>query len=196
MLSVHRIRKIVGTASTSSLSRLGFRSKKPKMNRLPIAADSCAPLATVLVPVDASIRRSPTPVTRAILRVGLLREHAQILSSAVQAVAVDMVYLNAITGGASKQCAVERYGRVDRAPSGVALSISIRVKRPTPLVHPLGVSGINKGISSNAAISGAERNTHGGIIKAHRPSPLGGVTPRPVSAGAGFHRVNFTSYFE
>lgn len=168
-----------------------FAIEKPKVRALTIYADLGLPSLMGLAPVDTSISRRCAHATTRVLHVSTVRRHAQIRPPAVQFVPVSMVSFQAITARQSKQLTVQ-VDVSDLAPDVFTTRRVPLIQRPSPLVDPVGISSINDGVGSNAAISGAERDTHG-ILGEHRVPPVPVAASPAVTSSAGTSCVNYTS---
>lgn len=188
--SVDRVGQQSGPARARCLGSVSLVDEKPQVVTLPKCFDARMPLAGAFVPGDSSVRRQRPRVTREVLRVRRSRYETKITAAVIKTIAVDVVNRSAVPVYESEQGAMQ----MDRPPSLLAVIAASRVARcqePLPLVDEVSISGVDQCVSSDAAISGTERDTHG-IIGTHQVPPALGVVPPDVYGVAGVSCVNYS----
>ena len=169
----------------SSLSCLIFTVEASEVDALVVDFNFSTPFLAISTPINPAMRRGSSALAANILSVTNAGHDSQIASSAVQAVAVNVVCFKAISPLQPQDQTVKIHRVSGAAPIGRRCSAGVTFSnRPSPLIHPFGVSGINDGVGSNAAISGAERN-QGSILRLHRGNlPVSLPRTAPTVAGA------------
>ena len=189
-LMLRKLHSLTNRFDRSRCSR--FRIERSQV--APYIAHSGArdPFSLSFVPIDS--RRARRASARgAIPHVLTLTDGSQVCPSIVEFAPVDVVANRAIMPCESWQ-AQNLTVHVDVSPSAVKSDRADGIpftETPLPLIDEIGVSGINQGVRSNAAIFGAERDTHS-ILRLHRVPPVPVATPPAVSSSAGVSCVNFT----
>lgn len=168
----------------------GIERSEPEL--LFVDPNTCSPFALLFSEVNSTVGGCLSP-TADVLDVASGGDDSQIGTAAIQPVAIYVVNNYAISKLQPQQCPMKLDTPLTPNSIGNVSPRITAVEIPPPLVDPVGISGINDGVGSDAAVSGAERNTHGGIIVLHRTRPPVS-RPRTVSAVAGLSCDNYTPY--
>lgn len=180
------------TGRFGSVSRFSFRLEPSDMQSFAIDMDRSCPLPLPSVPVNAAISRRAALQSWNVLHVASMRYDAQISSTIVETAAVDMVNLGPVPPRREPHKeSVHQDGNLPGAFMDRSVGVSETVKSPYVGGDQISVSGVNEGVRSNAAISGAERDEDG-ILRLHRTLQRSGARPLPVSSRSGLCCVNYT----
>ena len=123
-----------------------------------------APLPPRFVPGNATIARCASQTTRDILEILPMGYSSQVSPAAVSPDTVDVVYFNSVAVNQSKNDAMQEerpWMSVSGSPSA---GIPVAIQTPVPLTDKLRISSVDQGILSDAAISGAERDSRSQAI--------------------------------
>lgn len=181
--------KQLHVASVSSSSGSLLILERSEVVASPTRVDTRTPISDRLIPVHPAMLRCSGRVACHVLPVTAFRRAPKIAPGAVESVAVDVIDFPSVTRRAPHQRPVQ----IRRGGMAISHVVPRRIsfgQTPSPLVHPVSISGINDGVGSDAAISGAERNQRS-ILRLHRTQPPVS-RPRTALTVAGVSCVNYT----
>ena len=168
-----------------------FGIERPKVKHFPMQLNACPPFPSVFRPGHTAKSGRDANSLGCVLCVTRLRDCPQVRPTVVECVTVNMVAAQSIAGNEPQNLSMKQYALTCRR---TACGVTSAQPVPAALTYPLGISSIDNGVRSDAAISGAERDTHG-IIGLHRTLQRSGVAPRDVQPSPGLRCVNYTPSF-
>ncbi len=187
-MSVLSIRHQPPPSLPRNFGGFSFAHKKAEIHPLPSNLERYLPLVSFCIPQDSAMRGRPIS-SRDVLTVLVSFQNPKVTPSVVQSVSVDVVCLPLVSMREPEHSTVHLDGYPARPliTAGIAIAAPI----PPPLVDPVGISGVDQRIRSNAAISGAERNQDSILM---RPRVTPRCQPPAVDAARG-HLLppNYTS---
>ena len=153
--------------------------KIPQMERLAVDLNLGRPLPTLSDPTHAAMPRSRGPIAGDVLPIGGLAQGPQVFSTAVQAISIDVIALNAVEhSGEAKEFAVQADMDPPAPDALLADDIAIPVEMPVPLKNERGIRSVNQGICADLAAHGAQGDSNRRLVRHHDlPHRSRGVAP-------------------
>lgn len=177
MNSVYGVGHQPRSASAGGVGCFRFGCERAEIDRSTLHLNVGIPSSSRFIPTHSPIYRRPAEA-RVVFGLASIGDNAQVLTTVVQPVMVDVIYLTTIAGFQSHQLSMKAnrhlLGRVPNGPDG----ISVRVKTPSIQIDRWSIGSVNQSIGSDAAVSSAQRDANG-IIGTHQAPP--GVRPGPLT---------------
>lgn len=161
MVLVYGVRQMAQAALAGDSAVFFFVTRRAEMDALPIDAYLRIPTSRSLVPSHPPETGGRVLLTGLILSVRVIRQDPQVSPAVIKPISVDMVDYAPVSPSQTEQRSMHLHvadlGRWGRSPIGVALGS----QAPSPLAYDLGISRVDQGVCSHAAISGVERDQNG-----------------------------------
>jgi hypothetical protein len=173
--SVHAERHQSASCRPSGSSSFDFINEEAEVDLLSIDHNRRFPLPERRIPVDATIPRGHTYVTREVLLLLGVRHDAQVAPPVVERVAVDVIALARIAALQPEQLAV----KIERSSATTFVSaddVAITRHSPMPLCHEIDVCCIKQRVRSHRSITGIQWDARSQTIVADL-SDLGATGP-------------------